>query len=273
MSQRAVSLKAELVDRVVSLIGDRLDPKQAEPAGRFVRHMFRHVPPDDILDKDAEALYGAAMGLWQFAKSRTPGKPKVRVYNPSFEENAWSSEHTIVEIVNDDMPFLVDSVTAELNRLDLVVHLVIHPIFHVKRDEQGRLTEIMETADDADAQAESVMLIEVTEQSEAAVLEAITRQLEEVLAQVRAAVTDWEPMVARMTEATETLRALPNAATGEESSEVADFLKWLLENHYTFLGFRRHDFLDGKAPSVPGGPRVATRHPHRRHHAGVRRIA
>ena len=245
MSQRAVSLKAELVDRVVGLIGDRLDPKQAEPAGRFVRHLFRHVPPDDILDKDAEALYGAAMGLWQFSRTRTPGKPKVRVYNPSFEENAWSSDHTIVEIVNDDMPFLVDSVTAELNRLDLVVHLVIHPIVHVRRDAEGRLVELLETADEADSQAESVMLLEVTEQSEAAVLDAVARQLEDVLSQVRAAVVDWEAMTSRMEQETEALRTRPEAASGEESAEVADFLKWLLENHYTFLGFRRHDFIDG----------------------------
>ncbi|EKV32115.1 NAD-specific glutamate dehydrogenase, large form [Caenispirillum salinarum AK4] len=250
MSQRAVSLKAELVDRVVGLISDRLDPRQAEPAGRFVRHLFRHVPPDDILDKDAEALYGAAMGLWQFAKTRTPGKPKVRVYNPSFEENAWSSDHTIVEIVNDDMPFLVDSVTAELNRLDLVVHLVIHPIIHVKRDENGRLLELLEGSDDPDCRSESVMLIEVTEQGEAAVLDAIAQQLEDVLSQVRAAVADWEPMVGRMTEEMETLRARPDASVGEESGEVADFLKWLLENHYTFLGFRRHDFSGGAAPTV-----------------------
>lgn len=172
----------------VGLIDDRLDQKQAESAGRFVRHLFRHVPPDDILDKEPEALYGAAMGLWHFARTRTPGQPKVRVYNPSFEENAWSSDHTIVEIVNDDMPFLVDSVTAELNRLDLVVHLVIHPIIHVKRDENGRLQDLLEGSEDTESQSESIMLIEVTEQGEPEVLEAIAKQLEDVLSQVRAAV-------------------------------------------------------------------------------------
>ncbi len=248
MSQRAVSLKAELIDRVVTLISDRLDPEAAEPAGRFVRHMFRHVPPDDILDKDPEALYGAAMGLWQFARSRRPGQPKVRVYNPNFEENGWTSDHTIVELVNDDMPFLVDSVTAELNRLDLVVHLVIHPIVHLRRDDAGRVTELLESGEDDSAQAESIMLIEITEQGDAAVLAAIAEQLGQVLDQVRASVTDWAAMNERMRAVMADLPAAPAGLTAEDHSEVCDFLKWLTENHFTFLGYRDHSFAD-----TPGG--------------------
>ncbi|MCA1939863.1 MAG: NAD-glutamate dehydrogenase [Caenispirillum bisanense] len=242
MSQRAVSLKAELIDRVVGLISDRLDPEAAEQAGRFVRHMFRHVPPDDILDKDPESLYGAAMGLWQFARTRKPATPKVRVYNPNFEEHGWTSDHTIVELVNDDMPFLVDSVTAELNRLDLVVHLVIHPIVHLRRDDSGRVAELSETGEDESAHPESIMLIEITEQGEPAVLAAIAEQIEQVLHEVRAAVVDWQAMNDRMATVMGDLPAAPAGLTVEDHSEVCDFLKWLSENHFTFLGYRDHDF-------------------------------
>ena len=75
--------------------------------------------------------------FWSFGAQRKPGVAKVRVYNPRPDEHGWISHHTIIEMVNDDMPFLVDSLTAALHRRDLTVHLVIHPILQVKRDKAG----------------------------------------------------------------------------------------------------------------------------------------
>ena len=69
--------------------------------------------------------------------SAPPGTPKVRVYNPRFEEHGWQSTHTAVEIVTDDMPFLIDSVSMELNRRGCGVHLIIHPVLRVRRDADG----------------------------------------------------------------------------------------------------------------------------------------
>ena len=72
--------------------------------------------------------------MWRFAGRRRPGQAKIRVYNPEPAVDGWSSPHTIVEIVNDDMPFLVNSVTAAINAGERVVQLVIHPILTVERD-------------------------------------------------------------------------------------------------------------------------------------------
>ncbi|MFX8786199.1 hypothetical protein ABTM90_20465, partial [Acinetobacter baumannii] len=78
------------------------------------------------------------------------------VYNPRLAEHGWASTHTVVEIVNDDMPFLVDSITAELNRRDISVHLVVHPVLRVARDQAGALAGLAE-----DGQRESWMHIEI----------------------------------------------------------------------------------------------------------------
>ena len=83
-------------------------------------------------------LYGAALSHWNFARKREPGYARVRVFNPTIEEHGWQSTHTLIEIVNDDMPFLVDSVTMEVNRHGLTLHLIIHPIVAVLRDKDGR---------------------------------------------------------------------------------------------------------------------------------------
>ena len=84
----------------------------------------------------SSALRSLSGGL---PERRHPGHAKIRIYNPDPTTDGWSSPHTIVEIVNDDMPFLVDSVSLAINASGRTVHLVIHPILSVMRDPKGRL--------------------------------------------------------------------------------------------------------------------------------------
>ena len=141
MAIKADQLKAELIDRVAERLRKRLEPARAEPAERFLRQFYAHVPPDDILEESPDNLYGAALAIWNHGRKRRPGACKIQIYNPRTEEQGWKSSHTIVEIINDDMPFLVDSVTAELNRQGVKVYLVIHPIIQIERtvEDAGRI--------------------------------------------------------------------------------------------------------------------------------------
>src|SRR3990172_2166055 len=136
MALRAEQLKAELIDRVTRCAGKRRD--RAAEVESFVRLFYANVPPDDILAESPDNLFGAALSLWTFGADREAGRAKVRVYNPRLDEHGWRSVPTAVEIVNDDMPFLVDSVTAALNRRELTVYLVIHPIVRVARERATR---------------------------------------------------------------------------------------------------------------------------------------
>ena len=165
MTAKAERKKAELIDKVVASALERLDAARASLAERFIRQFYAHVPPDDIVSEHPDNLYGAALSLWELGQSREVGTAKVRVHNPRPEEQGWRSSHTIVEIVNDDMPFLVDSVTAELTRLGVEVYLAIHPIVRVTRSPSGDLTELSdpETADE-DAARESLMHVQISEQ-------------------------------------------------------------------------------------------------------------
>src|SRR5690242_8119899 len=94
---------------------------------QFLRSYYRHVATEDLMARGAEDLLGAALSHRELAQIRPVGTAKVDVFNPSVEEHGWASGHTVVQIVTDDMPFLVDSVTAELLRMDRTVHLVVHP--------------------------------------------------------------------------------------------------------------------------------------------------
>ncbi|HLI10246.1 MAG TPA: NAD-glutamate dehydrogenase [Alphaproteobacteria bacterium] len=248
MVARAQALKEELVGRVASLARERLPRGKSEWAERFLRQYYANVPPDDVAGAEIDQLYGAALAFFNFGRCRTPGQPKIRVYNPRFEDHGWKSSHTIIEIVNDDMPFLVDSVTAELNRRDLTVHLVIHPVVRVRRDGKGNLLELYAPADaPPEAARESFMHVAIDEQSAADVLQGIAADLERVLGDVRAAVGDWKTMRGRITDLIAHLEASPPPLPADEIAEATAFLRWIEDNHFTFLGYREYDFVGSGA--------------------------
>ena len=250
MALRAEQLKDELTEEVVRQVRGRLDRSRVGLAERFVRQFYANVPPDDIVQAPADQLYGAAVAMWQWGQQRRPGSAAVRVYNPRIEEHGWQSARTVVEIVNDDMPFLVDSVTAELNRQGLTVYLVIHPVVRVKRDEAGRLLDLYEPeAAPVEATPESYMHVEVDARSDAAALERVRAGLERVLEEVRAAVTDWRAMRAKVHEALDEAGAMRATLPAEEVAEAEAFLRWMDDDHFTYLGYREYRF----EPAPDGG--------------------
>ena len=228
MALRAEQLKDELTEEVVRQVRGRVDRSRVDLAERFVRQFYANVPPDDIVQAPADQLYGAAIAMWQWGQRRTPGRASVRVYNPRIEEHGWQSHRTVVEIVNDDMPFLVDSVAAELNRQGLTVHLVIHPVVRVKRDGAGRLTDLYEPeAAPVEAAPESFMHVEVDSRADPAALERAREGLERVLGEVRAAVADWRAMRAVVQEALGEVEAMRATLPADEVAEAEAFLRWM----------------------------------------------
>jgi len=243
--------KTEKIEAAAALARERLPAARSGIAERFLRQFYANVAPQDMAGDEVEDLFGAAVTLWAFGRERPPGIPKVRAYNPRFQEVGWQSPHTVIEIVNDDMPFLVDSVTAALNRLELTVHLVIHPILRVTRDAKGIVSGLAESeVADKEAIAESFMQLKVSEQTSAHALEEIEATLRAVLADVRAAVEDWRTMRQTMLEViTGVENAPPQTMPAEDVAEVCAFLRWIEDNHYTFLGYRKYDYV-GTATKV-----------------------
>ncbi|GIK99609.1 MAG: glutamate dehydrogenase [Alphaproteobacteria bacterium] len=253
MTSRSEQHKEELVGQVVGLAEKRLDRDRVAEVTRFLRAFYANVPPDDIREESPDDLFGAALSLWSFGAQRKPGSTKVRVYNPTTAENGWRSSHTVLEIVNDDMPFLVDSVTAALNGMDLTVYLVIHPVLKLERDAAGRRVE---TGGKSAQLSESFMQVRLSEQSSPERLEAIRDEIERVLGDVRAAVGDWKAMVAKVGETLAELDRVPPPLPADELEEARAFLRWIADDHYTFLGYREYDF-EGDIEADDGGAAAA----------------
>ncbi|MEA2180504.1 MAG: glutamate dehydrogenase, partial [Solirubrobacteraceae bacterium] len=200
----------------------------AEAVGDFVDQLYRWVPEEDLRAHHVPELAGAALSLWRLARERNadppaPGRPPlVRAFVPNESEHGWRSPHTIVQIVSDDMPFLVDSVRMALQRLGCDVLLLVHPV--VRRGDV----------------AESVMHVEIDLRDGPGMLDEIVRELHEVLADVRHAVGDWPAMVARTHELREGLDNAAGTVPPEDVAEAAALLDWLADGHFVFLGYREY---------------------------------
>ena len=246
MAVKGADLESELIDTVCERVRERLPAGQVAPCESFVRQYYQWVPAEDLADRNPLDLYGAAVAHWNLAQQRAPRESKVRVYNPDFEQHGWQSPHTLIEIVTDDMPFIVDSVTMQLGRLGYGIDLVIHPVIRVRRDAEGNITEVLDhDAPDDDAIRESVVHIEVGREHDRAKLDQLRHAIEQVLSDVRAAVEDWQEMRSVAQSLIEELDRNPlppvDPALVEETKA---FLAWLNEDNFTFLGYREYDLID-----------------------------
>lgn len=233
--------KASLLAKTTTLAGDMIDAGDRTTAEEFIARFYEHVPPADIVGRTPRDLFGAAISLSRLAERRRPGHAKIRIYNPDPTTDGWTSPHTIVEIVNDDMPFLVDSVSLAINTSGRNVHLVVHPILSVIRDPKGRLAKLCDP--ESSGLSESWMQIEITRETDRDDLARLTRTLSTVLANVRAAVEDWQPMRNRLRELLDELSNPPSPPLPSmELAEVRDFLRWLDDDNFTFLGYREYFF-------------------------------
>ena len=215
-----------------------------DQAAQLIGAYYRHVAPEDLVDRSELDLYGAALSQYKLAAQRPQGTANIRVFTPAVADDGWAADrHTVVEVVTDDMPFLVDSVTMELYGQGREVHLVVHPQLLVRRDVAGELLEI-HTEDSGvsghDICRESWMHIEIDRVTEPGELEAIEQALTKVLQDVREAVEDWERMHQQACQIVDDLAQNPPPLPEEEVEEARALLDWLADDHFTFLGYREY---------------------------------
>ncbi|WP_329573106.1 NAD-glutamate dehydrogenase [Streptomyces sp. NBC_01361] len=224
----------------------------------FLQRYYLHTAPEDLADRDPVDAFGAAVSHYRLAEVRPQGTANVKVHTPTVEENGWTCSHSVVEVVTDDMPFLVDSVTNELSRQGRGIHVVIHPQVTVRRDLTGKLLEVLpagSAADGHDTLTESWIHVEIDRETDRADLKQITSDLLRVLSDVREAVEDWEKMRDSALRIADDLPSEPTAddLRTQDVEEARELLRWLSTDHFTFLGYREYELReDDSLSAVPG---------------------
>ncbi len=225
----------------------------------LIRGYYRHVSPEDLVDRTQRDLGATVLHQLDLARNRPQGTANVRLFTPSQDRDGWTClGRTVVEVVTDDMPFLVDSVGMALDAAGHTVHQVMHPQFVVRRSLDGNLREVLDDAastDDHDVDRESWMHVEIDRVPDSET-EAIQQTLLKVLQDVREAVEDWQRMHAAVDAIVADLESDPPPLPDLELAQGREFLSWLTHDHFTFLGFREYDLVqdgdDELLRAVPG---------------------
>lgn len=242
----------EILKRICNEIQKKLPPEQAKHLSVFVKQFYGTVSDADLSERDPIDLYGSILSFWDFMEKRKSGEIKVRVYNPQFEEDGWQSTHTIVELLQDDKPFLVDSVTMELQRLGFNIHLIVSlGNLRVRRDKDGTLLAVIprDNTETKDVITESAMYIEIDRITDEVTLENIKKNLNRVLNDVCVVVHDWRPMLEKMKEAYDELSQFKSFEPAQVN-ESKEFLHWLMNDNFTLLGYREYELVKNKKNKV-----------------------
>jgi glutamate dehydrogenase len=207
---------------------------------RFLQGYYANVDAEELSARDPLNLAGAALSHLLFARRRRRSA-LVRVFNPTLREHGFTSPHTVIEMVNDDMPFLVDSINLALTQRSLTLHFLTHPVFAVTRDRLGTLQDLEARDESAGKQRlESFQHIEVDRIVDPAALKALAAQIERSMRDVRVACADWGKMRGATRLTAESLSALSARIEPNDLSEALALLKWMEHRHFTFLGYREY---------------------------------
>ncbi|MEI7669796.1 MAG: hypothetical protein WCJ33_06920, partial [Pseudomonadota bacterium] len=217
-------------------------PKQADAALKEVANNFYNkLPLVDIKALNPEEAAKIVMSAFELMQNRSALAPKIRI-------NAGKTS-TIIEILNDDMPFLVDSISAEIIRQGIAISRIIHPIVNIKRDEEGNFLGISGTIAASSEQSvitESFIRIDASKLSGTTNAEKLAKDIMLVLQNVRFAVDDWHGMHRKIKDSIVDIQKMSSAFRQEDINEVCDFLDWIASKNFVFLGCIEYDFYDDK---------------------------
>nr|WP_315447769.1 NAD-glutamate dehydrogenase [uncultured Pseudomonas sp.] len=237
--------KADFQHQLQAALAQHISEQALPQVALFAEQFFGIISLDELTQRRLSDLAGCTLSAWRLLERFDHAQPQVRVYNPDYERHGWQSTHTAVEVLHHDLPFLVDSVRTELNRRGYSIHTLQTTVLSVRRGSKGELLEILPKGSTGEGVLhESLMYLEIDRCANAAELNVLSKELEQVLGEVRVAVADFEPMKAKVQEILTKLDNSAFAVDADEKNEIKSFLEWLVGNHFTFLGYEEFVVTD-----------------------------
>jgi glutamate dehydrogenase len=243
MATRKTSVheREKLLSKAVESARKVYEKSDLERLEAFIPVYFEGVSVEDMREHRPDQMAGAALAHLTLAEGRKREGIAVDVFNPRRRNNRWSSLHTIIQVVAPDMPFLVDSLSMVARRAGLSIHQTVHPVLSVQRDKKGHIEAIDTRGNVGDSHNESFILLEVDRVPTAEKLKALADDVKGALSDVSAAANDWTAMRNRAEEIAYKMNPEDLPLDPEELEETRLFLHWLVDNHFTFLGYREYD--------------------------------
>mgnify|MGYP000436332020 CR=1 FL=1 len=255
--------KPKILDLLTEKLCAQVPKTMSKAMQLFVGQFFSVSAPEELQARSQEYLYSSALSYWQLMQQYDAAGPLVKVFNPDYEQHGWHSNHTVVQIHNCDMPFLVDSVRMELTRRELAIHGINNCVLAVERTKTNKLKNLKVAKErDEKSQMESVIYLEIDRHSNQEMLDELRVSLEKVLDDVRAVVEDFVPLKQKALDLKEEL--LQRDAKSAEIKEARKLMDWMLDDHFIFQGYEEltieQDKKQLKASRVEGSVLGTQRH-------------
>lgn len=244
---------AELVEQILQQVDRRVEGAERQQLVPFVQAFYSACATDELQHRDPQDVYATTYALWRFVQQFDATSPKISLFNPDFEQHGWQSQRTVLAALVENSPFIVDSIRIEMNRRGIAIHNIHSATLTVARAEDGTLQGVqtpnarLQRRDDAVVRQEALVFMEVTRQSDPATFSELNQSLHNILVDVRAVVADFKPMRAQATELAEALKRdlkqhidSTSQHDKQQIKEVAAFLNWMVDDHFTFLGYQSY---------------------------------
>ncbi|PJE79102.1 NAD-specific glutamate dehydrogenase [invertebrate metagenome] len=235
MAELDTQEREDVLDKLIEETGKNLTPEHLDYLRDFVYRLYAMDTRSDLLGGNRNDLVGATFSFWKFIGLHDPDHPLIEVLNPDYPHHGWHSTHTVVRVLHRDMPFLVDSIRMKLNERGSRIHLIRNGVMTAFRDQQFQL--VSQYNDQAKEYREAFLYMEVDRLETESELEQLRLEIFDVLDDVVRVTQDFRPMQARLESLSDTLR-------GNDGKEVRAFLKWLLDDNFTFFGYEELQLVE-----------------------------
>src|SRR3954452_15544532 len=243
-----------VVEALLAEITATITPERRDAVLSFAKMLLRRLSDEDLEALGPQQLLGRVRSAFAFVDGRGNHPASIRVFVPTLETDGYLVTGTVIETSTDDSPFLVDSVTEELSARDLHARLLLHPMIGTQRADDGRLERVL--AGRNAEHRESVIHIELERRLNEQDRAELEGRLRVILHDVRLVIRDFEPMEQHVRHMGELARQAVVAYSPQEVGETADFIDWLLQLNFVFLGYREYQLADGPTgrtiQAVPG---------------------
>lgn len=241
----------QLMDEVMKLVLGRGKKEQETKLKNFLAGFFGKQSHGDIKVLTPKVVADLAWEAWEFIGQRRPDEAKVQVSEVKLSAKSGGNR-LIINALNDNMPFLVDSLIGLLTRYNLRARVLLRPMYQVHRDADGYLETLLEATSSAEGmKQESLIHCEISDAFTSETIKILRQEIPKVFRDVRLAVNSWEQMRYQVTQTSRALKPIPKILSAEAVEECVEFLEWLANDHFTFLGYREYALEEHKGEYFP----------------------
>ncbi|WP_320822396.1 NAD-glutamate dehydrogenase [Reinekea sp.] len=237
----------ELMESLFQRLKTHFPKEHQSDLNSLITGLFKHAAMRDLAEYELPDLAGMVVTLWRTLQQKPSRHACIQVINPNVEEHEWQSQHTIVSILHNDFPFVIDSARLALNKLGMNIHAVFYGTFSVLRSADGQFTGFAE-----DGNKELMLCLEMDRTSIPKQRLAIEAALSEVMDDVIYVVDDFAQMIAKTQEVVTDLEQKEYPFSAKALAEASVFIQWIANNHFSFLAYDEYVIDDGLVKQVPG---------------------